>query len=199
MHTQVSRQGEDTRLWQLFREGDRTAFTSLYNAYVQALYNYGRRFTTDTALIEDCIQDLFIDLWRKKDQLADADTPRYYLLKSLRNRLLRRLNQRQRFASSGLTDEYDFQVEVSYELTLVNEQWAADQQRLVNRALQSLSKRQREVIYLKFYENFSYEDIARIMSLEVASAYNLVSKALDSVRRHLPAAYAALLLILLIA
>jgi RNA polymerase sigma factor (sigma-70 family) len=180
----VIQQYDDSFLWDRFRAGQLPAFTELYNTYVQTLYNYGKRFTTDSDLIEDCIQDLFVELWHKKETLGDTDSPKYYLLKSLRNRLFRRFSQYQKFTSDGL-EEYDFEVELSYELSLIDEQAAVQQRDQLQQALRQLTKRQREIIFLKFYENLSYEEIATVMSLEVKSAYNLVSKAVEAIKRYL--------------
>lgn len=183
-HNHVIQEYDDSFLWDRFRAGQLPAFTELYNTYVQTLYNYGKRFTADSDLIEDCIQDLFVELWHKKETLGDTDSPKHYLLKSLRNRLFRRFSQYQKFTSDGL-EEYDFEVELSYELSLIDEQAAVQQRDQLQQALRQLTKRQREIIFLKFYENLSYEEIATVMSLEVKSAYNLVSKAVEAIKRYL--------------
>lgn len=185
MSKQVLQQNESVLLWDQFRAGELTAFTELYNTYVQTLYNYGKRFTFDKTLVEDCIQDLFIELWNKRDHLGNTDSPKSYLIKSLRNRLLRRLTREHKYTLNHLFEEYDFEVELSPEFSLINEQSSIEQRAQLQQALQQLTKRQREVIFLKFYENLSYEEIATLMSIELRSVYNLVSKAIDLIKRSL--------------
>ncbi|MDJ1472699.1 sigma-70 family RNA polymerase sigma factor [Cytophagaceae bacterium DM2B3-1] len=184
MSKQVLQQ-QDGILWNQFRAGELTAFTELYNNYVQTLYNYGKRFTPDKALIEDSIQDLFIELWNKKDHLSDTDSPKYFLMKSLRNKMLRKLEREHKYILNNLSEDYDFEVELSYEFSLVSEQASIEQRQHLQQALQQLTKRQREVIFLKFYENLSYEEIASLMAIELRSVYNLVSKAIDVIKRYI--------------
>ncbi len=175
---------EDPGLWDDFRQGDLGAFTELYNRYVQRLYNYGKRFVSDSALVEDCIQDLFVELWNKKEHLGRTDSPQNYLLKAIRNKLLRRLSQGQKFIAEEL-ENYDFVIELSHEMALINEQAGFEQRAKLQRALEKLTKRQREIIFLKFYENLSYQQIASVMSVEVRYAYNLVSLAIDALKQNL--------------
>ncbi|MDJ1502727.1 sigma-70 family RNA polymerase sigma factor [Xanthocytophaga agilis] len=184
MSKQVLQQ-QDGILWNQFRAGELSAFTELYNTYVQTLYNYGKRFTPDKALIEDSIQDLFIELWNKKDHLSDTDSPKYFLMKSLRNKMLRKLEREHKYILNNLSEDYDFEVELSYEFSLVTEQASIEQRQQLQQALQQLTKRQREVIFLKFYENLSYEEIASLMAIELRSVYNLVSKAIDVIKRYI--------------
>ncbi|MDJ1482326.1 sigma-70 family RNA polymerase sigma factor [Cytophagaceae bacterium YF14B1] len=195
MSKQVLQQ-QDGILWNQFRAGELPAFTELYNTYVQTLYNYGKRFTPDKALIEDSIQDLFIELWNKKDHLSDTDSPKYFLMKSLRNKMLRKLEREHKYILNNLSEDYDFEVELSYEFSLVTEQASIEQQEKLQQALQQLTKRQREVIFLKFYENLSYEEIASLMSIELRSVYNLVSKAIDVIKRYISRLF--LLLVVLV-
>lgn len=185
----VLQQPDGEILWIHFQGGSLAAFAQLYNTHVQALYNYGRRFTGDAALVEDCIQDVFIGLWHKREQLGKTDSPKYYLLASLRNRLFRQLAEKNRRPLLGISEKHDFEVELSHECTLVSEQLSDEQKSRLEQAIRQLTKRQREVVFLKFYENLSYDEIASLMSLEVRSAYNLVSKAIETIRQNLGGFY----------
>jgi RNA polymerase sigma factor (sigma-70 family) len=174
---------EDAGLWDNFRRGDLEAFTELYNRYVNRLYTYGKRLGADSALVEDCIQDLFVELWHKKEHLGQTDSPGKYLVKAIRNKLLRRLSIRQKFSDTVEND--NLPVELSYETALIQEQSGQEQQVRLQKALRQLTKRQREVIFLKFYENMSYQQIASLLSVEVNYVYNLVSLAMHALKNHM--------------
>jgi RNA polymerase sigma factor (sigma-70 family) len=60
-----------------------------------------------------------------------------------------------------------------------------EQSEKLRRSLVMLTKRQREAIFLKFYNDLSYSDIASIMDLQVDSVYNIISKAIESLRQKL--------------
>ena len=70
--TNTLRYATDSELWQAFKEGDRAAFTQLYNLHIEDLLSYGYRVTSDRQLIKDSIQDLFLHLGRSRQNLADT-------------------------------------------------------------------------------------------------------------------------------
>ena len=70
--------------WQLFLKGDDDAYAWLYSRYVQQLYQYGCRFTTDTEMVKDCVQDVFVNVYRQKDRYSSPpDNVKIYLMSSL--------------------------------------------------------------------------------------------------------------------
>jgi RNA polymerase sigma factor (sigma-70 family) len=194
----VVRQGAgEAALWDEFRAGSLEAFTALYNAHVRALYGYGRKFTPDPDLMEDCIQDLFVDLWKKREGLGPTDSPKYYLFAALRNRIIRLRQTAARRPAEAFPEEYEFEISLSPETCLINDQTSREQQLYLEQAIGKLSRRQREAVYLKFFECLSYDEVARVMQLELRSVYNLVSKALETLKQNAPKVLTALLLLLL--
>src|SRR3712207_1381315 len=101
----------DTELWQAFKKGDEEAFDYIFEKHVHILYNYGRKFTPVSEIIEDCVQDLFVEVWEKKKLISDTDSIKFYLFKSLRLRIIRRLVKESKIAKEDLTTEqYDFTI-----------------------------------------------------------------------------------------
>src|SRR5579872_3310690 len=97
---------ENLLLWSKFRNGNTDAFGELMRTHYQDLFNYGIRFTKDTQLVKDCIQDLFLTLWVNRLSINDTSFIKYYLLKSLRNDLIRVMGQSRRQAEPAF--EYLF-------------------------------------------------------------------------------------------
>lgn len=191
------RQGDEKHLWNAFRAGDKQAFTGLYSQYVRTLYNYGRKFSGDQAFVEDCIQDLFVELWKNRTRLGETDSAKSYLFKSLRRKICRTATHENKHQPEKLRDnEYNFEVELSVENNLISDQTTLEQRLYIEKALQTLTKRQQEAIFLRFYENLSYEEVAAVMSLELRSVYNLISKAIDGLKRSTHQALLVLLLFL---
>lgn len=170
----------DASLWEAFKCGDEAAFKHIYDTQVYALYSYGHRITSDNGLVEDCLQDLFADLWEKKDRLSATSSIKFYLFKALRRRLLRKLIQGNRTKTDNFLE--DFQITLSQEALLIAQQISRDQLERLSQAVEKLSKRQKEIIYLKYYENLSFEEIAATMSISVEATYNILSKAMKSLR-----------------
>ncbi len=80
---------DDHRIWLKFRNGEEEAFSTIFRTYYSYLYHYGVKMAggdKDTA--KDCIQDMFISLWRTRETLGEVRSIRFYLLKAYRRKVL---------------------------------------------------------------------------------------------------------------
>ncbi len=176
---------DDKVLWQSLKNDDRQALAVIYKRHVKELHRYGRHFSLDEAEVSDCLHDLFVELWQKRAQLAsDIDNIRFYLIKSLRNRLLRLADKQKRIVLSEDMANYSFDFERAHDVELMQNEDEQQQITQLNQALNSLSPRQREALFLRFYQNLSYDEVANIMNVEQQSAYNLVFRAVESLRKQ---------------
>lgn len=173
---------DDRLLWQRFRQGDEEAFTLLYKRYVRVLYSYGKKLIADDAVVEDLVQDLFIDLWQSRSRLADAESPRFYLFRSLRRRIHKawagRLNERWE-----MVDEHFHPVIDSKESEIIESEQFQKQKDEIDTWLKSLPGRQYEVMMLRFYQDFSYLQISQILTINEQSVRNLVQRAVGKLRQ----------------
>ncbi|XOV94494.1 MAG: RNA polymerase sigma factor [Bacteroidota bacterium] len=177
-------------LWHAFKSGDRNAFSKIYNEHVDFLYNYGRQIVNDGSFIEDVIQDLFIYLWNSRDRLSDVHSIRYYLLKAFRRDLLKTI-KKQRNKQSNLfsIDIESFGMVECVQDELISSQEEREKIEIIRKAVNQFTGRQKEILYLKFYQALSYEEIARVLDLDLKYVYNTASKAYKNLREHLtPAA-----------
>ena len=184
------------QLWESFRTGEPRALAALFETYYDALYHYGLKLTGDEELVKDCIQNLFQKLWRRREGLRAVQVVKAYLFKALRRHLgdETKLLRQHRHLLPTYTDS--FEVTYSHEEFLIAQQGDAEQSARLLAALNQLSKRQREALYLKFYDGFSYERIAEVMSLNTQSVRNLVFNALQTLRKVM---VLALVLVLMLA
>jgi len=175
---------ENLFLWNEFRNGNSDAFGELIRVHYQDLFNYGTRFTKEHELVKDCIQDLFLELWTNRLTISETSFVKYYLLKSLRRKLTRKIG---RSRHTGSWDELHFDSlfsgSPSVETSIIREEWLAELSRKMRKVLTSLSKRQQEVIYLRFYVDADIEEIAEIMSLNRQSVYNLLHDSLKKLKK----------------
>ena len=165
-------------LWKSFQEGDSKALGHLANHHYKVLFNYATKFTKDRELIKDCIQDLFLFLWDHREKLQSSPFVTIYLLKSLRNNLFKKLNQEKRNASDDLDIDLPFTEGISPESELIELEMFYENESKLKSLLTSLPKRQQEVIFLKFYEGLSIEEIAEIMDMNRQSVSNLLHRAI---------------------
>lgn len=182
---QESRIKSDTVLWNDFIKGDEDSFRLIYTTYVQTLFKYGCHFSQDEALIKDCIQDVFVDLTKYRSRLSSTDNIKLYLYKSLKRKIVRSLGTKKIF---GLIDDekMPFYYTVSIEEELVDREVKQQRTEILARALDGLSPRQREAIYLKFVSGLSYEELGKVMKMNYQSARNLVFRGLEKLRLGFP-------------
>jgi RNA polymerase sigma factor (sigma-70 family) len=174
-------QQDDTLLWQRFRTGDSAAFDQLVQLYYRTLFRYGTRLDADDEYIKDCIQDVFVELWQRRNTVSETEFVKFYLLKSLRRRIFRgRAKWNAQWES--LSDNYQFEVEFSIESRLITQETTFIQIQQLERLLNQLTKRQKEVIFLKFYQDLTHEQIADVMALNRQSVYNILHEAIQRLR-----------------
>jgi RNA polymerase sigma-70 factor (ECF subfamily) len=186
---------DESQVWKDFKNGSKQAYFCIYTNYVNVLYNYGRKIINDKDLVEDCIQDLFLELWESKEKLSDTNSIKYYLMKALRIKLFKELNKQSKlFDKNAISNNYDFNIVFSFEVELINEQLSVEQKKKLLNVLEKLSQRQKEAIFLRYFDDLEYEEIASIMSINYQSVHNLIYKAIKILRENLVVEISYLLL-----
>ena len=179
---------KDEVLWNSFKKGNELALSMLYKKYVQRLYDYGMNTCKDRDLVLDCLQELFLRLWNKRESVSEITAVKPYLYKSFRRLLIHQLVEQRRLLTFLAGQAAAFEFTLSIESTLIEDEVRAERMKNLTACIQSLTKGQREVIYLKFFNDLSYREIADVTEIRVDSVYNLVSKAIEVLRKKLRAA-----------
>jgi len=171
----------DIMLWTSLKKGDRDALGKLFSVYYPLLIKYGNKLCADHELLEDCIQDLFADIWQSKAG-SEVGSVKAYLFKALKYKVFKKQRNRlHKDHTAELPDEMTF--EISHETFLVEEQENKERVRKVIDALNQLPNRQREVIYLKIFHELSYEEVSDIMNINYQVCRNLMSQAIKTLRK----------------
>jgi len=173
----------ETNWLQRLQQNDEQALAALMRNYYEALYNYAARFTTDEDIIKDCLQEVFISLWQRRESAATILSLRYYLLRAVKNKVLKSLHYNMRKTRSiDESSSYDFFQEFSVEKMIIDKQISEEQAVILRKTLAQLSKRQHELIYLKFYQHLDHAQIAELMNLSRQSVYNLLHETIQKLR-----------------
>lgn len=177
---------DDELLWASLKTGNELAFSVLYKRYVNRLFNYGMHSCKDRDLVKDCLQELFARLWSKRETLGVAGSVNYYLFKSFRRLLIGKLIAIRKFKLPFQTEPNSvFEFIPPWEDILIEDESKNRKMEMLKSSINALSKRQREAIFLKFFNDLSYHEVSSIMELRVDSVYNLISKAIDVLRAKL--------------
>ncbi|PSL33690.1 RNA polymerase sigma factor [Dyadobacter jiangsuensis] len=171
-------------LWSQFKAGNPDALGQLADIHYRSLLNYGTKFSRDLEFIRDCIQDVYLQLWERKLFLAEDTVVKPYLFKSLRNKIFKESIRLKRLGESS---ELLFEPEDSsgtIESSLIEDELQNRELYRLNRIISGLSKRQREVVYLRYYQGLGNDEIAEIMDIGKPGVANLLSKTLREMREQ---------------
>jgi RNA polymerase sigma factor (sigma-70 family) len=176
----------DEMVWHRFRTGSERDFALLFERYSTSLLKYGLTLESDRDRVKDAIQDLFVQLWQQRQHSAEVNAVKPYLMTSLRRSLLRQKTTTRRLGEemSAYLRTISDNTPAADETLLSAEQRSVREQ-LLTGAVNDLPKRQREAVFLRFYEAMSYEDIGAIMSLGYQVVRNLVHRAVKTLRQQL--------------
>lgn len=165
---------QEQALWREMITGDKRAFENIYKQYFHSLINYGFRITQNEDLIEDAIQDIFLNLWNNKSHLSEVNEVKFYLFRSLKNRIVRKL-ERDIFDKSENIDPYlDLLISISEEQKNIDSEQFDSKIDTLQKTISLLPIRQQEAINLKYYHDFSLDEIAEIMDVNKQSVSNLL-------------------------
>jgi RNA polymerase sigma factor (sigma-70 family) len=167
----------DKELWRRLINGDEDALAFIYNTYFPSLYKYGMKIFPESSIVKDCIHDLFAALWFSRERLSDTDSIKYYLFASLKRRIVRH-------SRPGLLQRFLETSTPSHEQIIIEEQSSEERSKKLEKVIKQLPKRQKEILYLRYYEGLTTQETADIMSLSIDSTYVLLSKALNYLRKH---------------
>ncbi len=173
---------ENEKLWEQLRVGNQKAIEELYRLNYQVLYSYTFKICNDKELSKDCIQDLFVQLWEKKENLNKVSKVRSYLLQSVWHILIKKLKNKNRSISLDENSHYEIDIVFSTEHELIHNQSKENKKVALHSAIQKLSKHQREIIFMQYYEGLTIDEIQQITELKYQSIKNLTYRAMISLR-----------------
>ena len=165
-----------------FCAGNDHAFAELYDLYVHTLYNYGMKLTQDQELLKDCIHDVFVKVYTKRNEKHTINNLSSYLIISLKNRLLDEF-RRNTFTDDSEVECFEYRratddVEHDY----LNTERELMQSAQVAHLMNHLTRRQRQAITLYYLEERKYDEICNIMKMNYHSVRNLMHRGMLKLR-----------------
>lgn len=171
-------------LWTKLKDGDVRAMGDLYDIYMDELFAYGMQFSSDKSHVMDAIHDLFLNLYKYRKTIAPTDNVKFYLFRSLKNNILKDENKNRSFIPFDQKME-DHQSENSIEDRMTEAEFENDRTYKLAKAITQLSKKQRKALFLRFTQEHSYEEVATIMNVSVATSRTIIYRAIKTLRKQL--------------
>lgn len=182
---------EDQAIWLQVMQGNQLALVQLYDRYADTLYNYGKKITHQSELVEDAIQDLLAEIWYRREKLSVPCSVKAYLLRALRQKLLKQLLRYRRitlvgeYLPSGIADD-EFSTSFTDATDVNPDPWAD-----IHQAMASLSPKEQQAITLKYTENLSHDEIVNVMDIKKQTLYNLLHTALRKLTKSVKKRYSS--------
>ncbi len=175
---------EDRQLWKRLRLDDEKALEMLFTRHHHLLYDYCLKIARHEELAKDCIQEVFIYIWKKRKDIGSVSSVRAYLLSSVRRHYLsmvekNRKRESRRQALIDKAERYAF----SPEHLVVLQEYREETKELVQKALSEIPTRMREALYLRTFDELSYKEVAEVMQISPQVAYNYVSEAFQRLKK----------------
>lgn len=164
--------------------GDVCAFEQLLTSHSSLLFRYGSKFSTDREFLKDTIQDLFLYVWEHRSALSPTASVRPYLMASLRRMMNRKTSRTPSSDSFNDNHTHFFDVEFSVEQQYIKHESSLLLGDHLKKMLNDLPARQKEVIYLKFYQGLTRDQISMVMDITPQTVSNLLQIAIKQLRHQ---------------
>lgn len=177
---------DDNTLWNNLKIGDEKSFSLLFERYYSDLVSYGNSLSPYAEKVQDCIQDVFTDIWIYRTSLQSSVVVKAYLLSSVRKRIARLYERDHIFRKTASTDSISFLLEFSVDNELLDEADDDAKEKLIylNKLLNELPLRQKEALYLRYHQGLTIDQIAEMLEVNYQSASNLLHRGLLTLRKE---------------
>jgi len=173
----------DAELWVRFKSGDKSAFKAIYYKYYMTLYRYGLKTSLDADLAEDTLQDLFLKLWKNRSSIGEVSSVKSYLYRAYIRTVFDALKKSRRtYSAADLNLE---QIDKSIEESMIIDQSLNETNQNLHLALKHLTKRQKQIVVLHYFEGLSYKQIEEILPLKYQAIRNCVHEAIKVLRKNI--------------
>lgn len=154
-------------------------FRALFEASYKKLFRYGQKISNDNNITRDAIQEVFLNLWKYKNKIKHKDNPLPYLLRSVRNEIVRISSKEEKARKTPIPKEVTFMP-----AELQDGKLSPEELKILTEEINKLPKKQKEILYLHYFDEISYQNIATIVGTKYQSVVNLAFKAISTLRKN---------------
>lgn len=172
---------EENLLFEKVKKGDIKVFEALFHHFYGFLCEYASKILYDRDAAEEIVQDLFVEIWEKREKLSIETSLKSYLFQSVKNRCLNVIQHQKiktKYAEKLISDT-DPSVsvdEVYVEFDLAEK---------IEAAIRSLPEKRREIFRLSREEGLKYREIAEKLNVSVKTVETQMSLAIKTLREKL--------------
>ena len=179
----VSQNFSQNEIWnQFILDGNQDALSRIYDDNYDLLFDYGHRFTSNVHMVEDAIQDVFINIIKYRKSIGFVKNIQGYLVCTFRRQLLLDLNKNKKTLFTEQMPEGFFDYFKSPDSENAEKEDKEFLHTTISECVNNLTDKQREIIFLRFEREISYEEIAVILNISVESCYKSIYRTIKIIR-----------------
>ena len=163
--------------------GDEESFCAIYQLYYNKLLRYGHIILPEIQIVEDVIQDLFIWILENPDKLKEVHNFEIYLFQSLKRNLIKKRGHSNIILKQIPHNGSIHPFQNSIEFTIIQEEDEELKKNWIEHTLEQLPTHQKEILFLRYYQDLNYDEIAEIVSTSNQVIRNFVARALKRIRQ----------------
>lgn len=152
----------DNELFRRMKQGDRAAFTSIYERYNKMLYLLASRYLQNSSMAEDAVQQVFTRLWEFHSEIYVGLNVRNYLFTMMKNYILNTIRNENNAIEKNYQIAYS---EPFYEDTLIEKIEEKELKGILNRAISQLPEQKRMICLMKMEGKLTNQEIAQKFNL----------------------------------
>ncbi len=158
--------------------GDKRSLQHIFNSYYGYLLNVGYKLIKDQEQVKDIAQEVFFELWKKREHLTITSSLKSYLHRSMVNRSLNYIKKQKRFSFGDDTIPVDIDVAPNPQQLVET----SDLETAIREAIDNLPERCRLIFSMSRFENLSHKEIAKRLNISTKTIENQMTKALKAIR-----------------
>jgi RNA polymerase sigma-70 factor (ECF subfamily) len=164
------------------RGGDKPAFENIFRMHYSHLCSYANKFVMDMDASEEIVQELFFQLWQKKETIIITSSLKSYLFRAVHNSCLNYIKHKN--------------IRLKYKEYITNEQkesWCEQSgdseinqlQDKIRQAIDKLPPERKKVFLMSRFDELSYKEVAEKLNISIKTVENQIGKALKFLREEL--------------
>ncbi len=170
-------------VWNKFiSEGNMEALSHIYFHYYDLLYDYGQKHTSDKQLVEDTIQEAFINFIKHRKNIGIVKSLDAYLISTFRRLLFLDLKKQRKTILTVQLPEEHFDYFKSPDQDIYDKENLEQIHYAIKQCVGKLTPKQQEIMYLRFEKEISYEEIAGTLNITVESCYKSTYRCIQKIR-----------------
>ena len=173
---------DDDVMLDKIREGDKQTYRLLFENYYKVLILYATSLTKNEPKAEDLVQNVFINLWTKRDTLEIRSSIKSYLYKSVYNLFIN--DYRKELRNDNVLDKIHY--EVLQQSIEEEEHSIKSKLDWINKEINALPPKSKEIFVMNKRRGLTYKEISKILDISENTVESHISRALKRIRQNIP-------------